>query len=187
MFGLFFVLSFFVFSFTTEASRKSTKLTPFQQNIQDCLQDQVDGKEMISMQKVYDSVAKKYLLLSSEVIGREVSYKVKEESRKLKYEDGKVQLYKILEDEDDRMVPIDNDLRQKSLTVEAYMTQLLIHADVRSDWMKSSEKRAGGTSVLISTVDGEMKNLVIEREKMKKKLDCNRSEGVESCSCIDLK
>lgn len=119
-------------------------------------------------------------------MAREVSYKLKDESRKLKYENGKVQLFKVSDDEDERLIPVNNEVRQRSLTTEAYLTQLLLRADIRSDWMKMSEKRSGSTRVSVTTVDGEIKSLQIERAGLKKRLECTRSEDVEGCTCSDI-
>lgn len=181
------LLFILLFSFSTEAARKKTKLTPFEKNIENCLQDGVDITGLTNLQKIYEAVSKKYLLISSVVLGREVLFKVKDESRKLTYQDGKLRLFKILTEEDDRAVPIDNEVRQKSLTVESYLSQLLIHADIRSDWMKTRETHSESTFVDITMADGEIKSLLIEREKIKKKLECNHTATSDNCSCTDIK
>lgn len=170
----------------SEAARKPRVLTPFQKNVQSCLPDMVDLKKLNSVAKVYKHISEKYLLLSSEVLGREVFYKTKGEDRKLKFENGQVQIFKILEDEEGRLVQLNNEVRQRSLTTEAYLTQLLIHADIRSDWMQISEKRVGSMLVVVTTSNGEIKSLRIEKDSSKKKLDCARIEGVESCNCLPL-
>lgn len=176
-----------VFFLSANAEPKNEKLTPFQKNLKACLQDDIDVKLLNTMRKTYEAVSKKYLLLSSVVIGREVLYKIKDENRKLKYEDGKIRLFRVVTTEDDRLEPVDNEVRQKSLTVESYLTQLLIHADIRYDWMKSRETRSGSTFVDITTVDSEFKSLVVEREKSKKKLECNRSDSSDICTCSEMK
>lgn len=176
----------FIFSVAVYGVNKKTILTPFQKNIQNCLRDEVDVKKLTSLPKIYKYVSDKYFLLSSEVLGREVLYKVKNETRKLKYENGKVQIFKILEEEDDQLVPINNEVRQRSLTTESYLTQLLLHADIRSDWMKLSEKRSGSTEVVVTTLDGQMKSLLIEKTQAKKKLECLLTDRAESCSCVDI-
>lgn len=186
MFRLLLALFILTASVFVQAARKATGLSPFQKNVQSCLQDDVDAKKLNTVAKVYQYITEKYALASSEVVGREVLYKVKDESRKLKYENGKLQLFKILEDEDDRLVPVNNEVRQKSLTTEAYLTQLLLLADIRSDWMRTSEKRLGSTQVVITTMDGDIKTLQVEKNLLKKKLDCNRNEGIESCLCADM-
>lgn len=173
------------FSFASDASKK-TVLTPFQKNIRDCLQGEVDSQKLTSLPKIYKYVSDKYLLLSSEIMAREVLYKLKNETRKLKFENGKVKLFKVLEDEDDQLVPINNEVRQSSLTAESYLAQLLLNADIRSDWMQMSEKRSGSTEVVLTSVDGEMKSLIIERIKLKKKLECLLTERAPSCSCSNL-
>lgn len=179
---------FFIFQISPMqafSARKTVELTPFQKNVQTCLQGQVDPKKLTSLAKIYSFVSERYLLLSSEVLGREVLYKVKDERRKLRYENGKLQLFKFSKDEDEVSIPLNNEVRQRSLTTEAYLTQLLLHADIRSDWMKSSEKRAGATHVILTTSDGEIKSLQIDRNELKKTLECARTDGVESCSCVD--
>lgn len=176
----------FVFSISVYGNRKKTVLTPFQKNIQSCLQDEVDIKKMTSLVKIYRYVSDKYFLLSSELLGREVLYKMKNETRKLKFEDGNLQLFKILEEEDDRVVLLNNEVRQRSLTTEAYLAQLLIQADIRSDWMKMSEKRSDSTRVELTTFNGDIKALQIERTQLKKKLECGLTGKIESCTCHDL-
>ena len=182
-----FIISFFLFGISAHAARKAARLTPFQKTSQNFRRNPQEVKDLTSLQKVYGAVSQHYLLVSSEILNREVLYKIKDENRKLRLENGKVQLFKILEEEDDRAVLIDNELRQKNLTTESFLAQLLIHADIRSDWMKVAEKRSGSTSVAMTTMDGEIKSLQIERAKIKKKLDCNRTDGIDSCSCVDLK
>lgn len=180
------LLVIFYFSSFAMGAGKKTFLTPYQKNIQSCLQDDVDPRKFTSLSKIYKYVSEKYLLLSSEVVAREVLYKVKDETRKLKFENGKVQLFKILEDKDDELAPINNDVRQRSLTTESYLAQLLLHADIRSDWMQMSEKRSGATLVVTSSFNNEMKSLTIERTQLKKKLECLLKELAPSCSCTDL-
>lgn len=182
---MFVFLLIFISQFNVEA-RPPSILTPFQKNIQSCLQDGVDLKKVTTLAKIYSYISQKYFLISSEVMAREVSYKLKDESRKLKYENGKVQLFKVSDDEDERLIPVNNEVRQRSLTTEAYLTQLLLRADIRSDWMKMSEKRSGSTRVSVTTVDGEIKSLQIERAGLKKRLECTRSEDVEGCTCSDI-
>ncbi len=185
----FYLLLIFInlLSLSAGAARKVQKLTPIQKNIQVCFQDNIDVTSLSSLQQIYDAVSKKYLLISSVVVGREVIYKVKDETRKLKYTDGKLRLYRILTEDEDRLVPLDNEVRQKSLTVESYLTQLLIHADIRSDWMKTRETRSGSTFVDITVADGEVRSLTVEREKIQKKLECSRNELSDICSCLNLK
>ncbi len=150
------------------------------------MQDGVDSQKLTSLPKIYKYVSDRYLLLTSEIVAREVLYKLKNETRKLKFENGNVKLYKVLEDEDDQLVPLNNEVRQRSLTSESYLAQLLLNADIRSDWTKMSEKRSGSTGVVLTSIDGEMKSLTIERSQLKKKLECLLSELAPSCSCVDL-
>jgi hypothetical protein len=107
--------------------------------------------------------------------------------RKLKFEEGKLSLYKISDDENKALIPLDNEVRQKSLTIESYMSQLLIHADIRSDWMKSREQRSEHTSLLVTIADGAIKALQFEKKNLRKKLDCNQMAGSDICSCTDTK
>lgn len=182
-----FVILVFLFSTVVfGASKKKTVLTPFQKNIQDCLQDEVDVHKLTSLPKIYKYVSEKYLLISSEILAREVLYKVKNETRKLKFENGKVKLFKVLEEEEDQLVPINNEVRQRSLTSESYLAQLLLNADIRSDWMQLTEKRSGSTGVITTSFNNEMRSLIIERTQLKKKLECLLTERAPSCSCTNL-
>jgi hypothetical protein len=181
-----FVILIVLFSTLAYGTSKKNVLTPFQKNIRDCLQDDVDAQKLTSLSKIYKYVSEKYLLLSSEIVAREVLYKMKNETRKLKFENGKVHLFKVLEDEDDQLMPINNEVRQRSLTTESYLAQLLLNADIRSDWTQMSEKRSGSTGVVLTSIDGEMKTLIVERTQLKKKLECLLTERAPSCSCSDL-
>jgi hypothetical protein len=178
---------FLVFFSANVQARRSGKHTPLQETISKCFKDQIEVKGLRSLKNIYDLISKKQLLVASVVLNREVLYKIKDESRKLKYEDGKLQIYKILDDQDDQLSPIDNDVRQKSLTVEAYLSQLLLQADIRSDYMKIKETRISSTTVYVARQDDEIKTLVIENEKLQKKLDCSRSDNSVVCSCSDIK
>ena len=53
--------------------------------------------------------------------------------------------------------------------------------------MKTRETRSGPTFVDVTTVDSEFKTLIVEREKIKKKLECNSSDSSDICTCSDMK
>ncbi len=176
----------FIIFFDVQA-KKNLKLSPFQKNIQRCLGETKNLDKMNSLQKIYDYISARNILVSSVVLEREVLFKEKNIQKKLKYVDGKLTLYKILNNEQDALVPIANDVRQKSLTIESYISQLLIHADVQYDWMKTQEQRSDRISVLLTVADREIKSLKIDLQSSKKKLDCSRFEGSDICSCTNSK
>lgn len=170
------------------ASRAKEKPTLFQTTIQQCLPSlKLDLKKVQTLSQLYTAIEQKYLLTSSTVLAREVVFKDKNETKKLKYQNGQLSMYKILDEEDQQLVPIANDVRQKSATTESYLNQLLIRADIRSDWMQSKEFRSGSWVVVVTKEDQILTGLKIESFDLKNKLECSQKTGADVCSCLPVK
>jgi len=177
-----------LWSSSAKASRAKEKPTLFQTTIQQCLPSlKLELKKVQTLSQLYASIEQKYLLTSSTVLAREVVFKDKYETKKLKYQNGQLTLYKILDEDDQRLVPIANDVRQKSATTESYLNQLLIRADIQSDWMQSKEFRSGSWVVIVTKEDQVLTGLKIESFDLKNKLECSQKTGADVCSCLPVK
>lgn len=190
---------------TFNKSLKNKKINAFQVQIKKCLQpntettaldlqfnqqsikDEFNYSELFSVQDLYKEISKKYLLITSEVQEREVDYKIKNEDRKLKFRNSKVILYKVdRTDDNESLIKLDNGLRQGSLTIEAYLTQLLLAADIRYDWQKIFEKRTNSTEITLILENGVLKIFEVFKDKLRKKLKCKTENNSDSCSCVSL-
>jgi hypothetical protein len=177
---------FQIFIFSAQAKEN---VSPFKKELLTCFKEEFTGSQANNLTSVYAELEKKYQLLSTTLLVRETEFKEQNETKRLKYADGKLKLFTVLDDE--TLKPSDNDLRQKDRTIEESISQLLIHANIQSDWMKTSETRAGHRLLTIVRTNGEIKSLQFEKISQKKQLFCNRETGKNEsqgiCSCRDPK
>ena len=171
----------FIFVFQNGVHGAESRLAPFQKNIKFCLKNQIDIKKIKNLNQLYDSLNKKFALRTTQTIYREVLFKQKSQMQKLKLENGKIALYKVLPDE--TILLEDNDARQKGLTEESAMNQLLASADVQSDWYKIKETRSELTTLIYYRQDGQLKTLSFEKSGEKAKLECSSIETSDICLC----
>lgn len=171
--------SFFLLGLTAWAT--DSKLTPFQKNIKLCLKNQLEPTQLKNLNNLYESLDKRFALRTTETIYREVLFKEKKELKKLKLTKGKIALYKILSDKTIQL--IDDDARQKGLTEDSAMNQLLVHADIQSDWLKVKETRAEHTTLYYSRQQGLLVSLTFEIEHEKLKLECLNINLSDICLC----
>lgn len=187
----FLVICFCLFSGKAWAEKKFV-LSPFQANVQDCIDKKIDIKKIDSNKKLYDSINQFYPLLSFETIFREVVYSMKGEQKKLKFEDGVIQIFNVI-DEDDSLKLVSSEkfdekkayyqARHKIRSAEARMNQLLFRADVKSDYQKIKEIRAKQLELNIIWSDGQIKSLNIDFLGEKKVLSCMQKEQTDICNC----
>lgn len=187
----FFLLSWLLFSHNSWAQKKET-LTPFQTNIQRCVDKKIDVKSIDNNKKLYDAIEQFYALSSSETLYREVQYTQKGELKKLKLEDGVVQIFNV-EDEDGTIKLLstekfgekkeDNLVRYKFRSVEAKMNQLLFRADIKSDYQKIKETRSKKVVLNIIWSDNQIISLNIDFLREKKVLNCLLKEQSDICNC----
>lgn len=175
-----------IFSFWFSAFAKEIKLTPFQENIRTCLssKDIPQVQEIQATQtlnQLYDLLNKHYSLRTTETISREVVYKEKNEMRKLKFEKGVVSIFKV--QDDDTLKLINNDMRQKGLTDESALNQILLRADIRTDWLKVKEVRSQETLLYFGREQSQVKTLSFEKLGQKMKLECLNKESSDICIC----
>ena len=156
-------------------------MAPFQKNMKLCLKNQIDIKKVKNLNQLYDSLNKKFALRTNETIYREVLFKQKSQTKKLKLENGKIALFNVLPDQ--TIVLENNDARQKGLTEDSAMNQLLASADVQSDWFKIKETRSERTTLIYYRQDGQLKTLTFEKAGESGKLECSSIETSDICLC----
>lgn len=174
------------------ATVRVPKLTPYQVSLQSCLGSAIDLQKTDNHRKLYSAIESAYSLVSSELLYREVVYKQRSDLKKLKYENGSINVYEV-DEEDDSLKLIStekvgeddktNELRHKPLSAEARIRQLLIRADIRSDFTRVRERRSGGLILNISWSDQQIRSLKIDFSESKKSLNCTQKESADICTC----
>ncbi len=176
------LMAFFILNlFFQNLFAASDSLTPFQKNVKSCLKDQVDVSKLKSLDKLYEVLTRTFKLRSSETVYREVLFKEKSELKKLKLQDGKIAIYKVLNDK--TVVLLNNDARQNGLTDDSSMNQLLVRADIISDWLRVKETRSDQTTLIYNRVEGQLKSFSFEKAQQKSKLECSQIELSDICLC----
>lgn len=167
--------------FSVSSFARSSKLSSFQQTVQSCLKSGVDVQNLVTLNQLYSLLEKHYPLRSNETLYREVLYKEKGQLRKLKFEKGKIAIFEVLED--DTLKLINNDARQKGLTDESSINQLLQRAQIQQDWLKVKEIRSEQTLLQFGKESNQIKSLTFEKLDGKLKLECANKESSDICLC----
>jgi len=178
---------------SARSQNKQAKPTPYQQSLQRCLGGQLDGLKLNTHSQLYEVIVKKYPLISSETLYREVIYRLNDEDRKLKFENSQLGLYsvdpegavRLLSTESFLQTPGSDQLRQKRLSPEARIDQLLFRASIKSDYRKMKEQRLQGLVLNVSWSGRILKNLQVEFPESKKILSCSQSGSTDICICKD--
>lgn len=167
----------------TANSAKSVKsrLTTFQKNIQKCLNADVTVSDLQTVAQLFAALEVAYPLRTSEVIFREVTFTKKNEFQRLKYEKGKIQLFRVLPDQTVQL--LNNDARQMGLTDESSFNQLLIGADVKSDWLTVKQMRLSQTLLTYTKQQGKFTAISFEKIGKSPRLDCTAKEFSDICLC----
>lgn len=177
-------------------AQKKFVLSPFQANVQNCIDSKIDIKKIDTNKKLYDSIKQFYPLTSFETLFREVEYSMKGEQKKLKFEDGIIQIFNV-EGEDEVLKLVSTEkfdenkppalTRHKIRSAEARMNQLLFRADIKSDYQKVKEVRAKKLELNIVFADSHIKSLAIEfngaKPGEKKVLNCQQKDQTDICNC----
>lgn len=173
-------------------AQKKIVFTPLQTNIQACVDKKIDILNIDNNKKLYKAIAEFYTLSSSETLYREVSYSQKGEQKKLKYENGVIQIFSV-SGEDDIVKLVSSEkfgekkddyhVRHKMRSAEARMNQLLFRADIQSDYQKIKETRAKQVVLEIIWSDEQIKSLNIEFLGEKKVLNCIQKDQSDICNC----
>ena len=180
-------------SLNAGAAEKKVKksLSPYQQAIKKCFEDQVDVGGVVDNKKLYLEIVKAFPLQASETTFREVLYAVGGENRKLRLEDGVVQIFKIDADEKVQLLSSDdvnrfsnsNGMRYKLKGIEAKIAERLIRAEIKSDFVKTSEYRAKQLTLNLVWLNGQIKNLTALISGEKLKLECQKLDLADICEC----
>lgn len=160
---------------------REKKITPFQENIKTCLATKEDVQKIQNLNQLYDFIDKNYDLKTTETLYREVLYKEKGQMLKMKVEKGLVSIYKVTDD--DTLKLINNDARQKGLTDESSINQLLMRAEVREDYLKVKEVRSGQTLLQFGKERDQYKAISFEKVGSSWKLECTNKESSDICIC----
>ena len=173
-------------------AQKKFVLSPFQANIQNCIDKKINIEKIDTNKKLYEAVKQFYPLTSFETLFREVEYSIKGEQKKLKFEDGIIQIFKV-EDEDDVLKLLSSEkfdenkpgalTRHKIRSAEARINQLLFRADIKSDFQKIREVRAQKVELNIVLADSQIRSLAIEFSGEKKVLSCLQKDQTDICNC----
>lgn len=187
----FFVLGVFLYAQLIMAQKKAV-LAPFQASIKECLNKSIDVKKIDTNKKLYDVVKQHYPLSSNETLFREVSYSLKGQEKKLKFEDGVIQIYDVNEDDESLKLTssekfdenkVDALSRHKIRSADARINQLLFRADIKSDYQKTKEIRSKQVELNIIWSDNQIKSLNIDFLTEKKVLSCLQKDRTDICNC----
>ena len=179
----YFICFLFIISFNCSAwsAENSGKLTSFQNQINECQLKLPDLKTIKNYQQLYLQIQKKYLIVSSRTLYRELTFKVKTENRKIKVTNDVVELFQVSDDE--THIKIDIDPRHKSKNSNSLISQLILGAKIDKDWQKILEIRESSLRIEIVRIDGLLSQLKISTDKNKKSLDCQVVNNSEICLC----
>lgn len=191
-------IHFFVFLFVSllpqfGLAQKKVKLNPFQTNLASCFGDYIDVQKVDSNKKLYKAIEQVYSLLTSETTYREVLFKQKGVLKKLKFENGQINIFSVDEDENlellssekvgDKVEGYELRQNQKPLTADSRLNQLLFRADIRFDLQKVKELRTKQMILNITWSDKQIKSISIDFQADKKTLNCTQKEAADICNC----
>jgi hypothetical protein len=187
LFSLIFLLSVSVFALDP----KNKKLTPFQERINECFSGQIDVKNLVDLKQVYLEIVRNFPLRASETTYREVIYRDGNEKRKLRLEDGVVQIFKIEADDKVTLISTENitkdapsdKLRYKTKSPEARLDQLLNRGEIKSDFIKTNEYRSKQLVLNLVWSDGLIREMSVQFGAEKRKLDCQKKSAADICDC----
>ncbi len=186
-----FLILFFSLSIQAQ-SKRVKKNSPYQSAIENCFVGSVPASQINDNRRLYHEISKVFILLASETTFREVSYVESGVSKKLRFEDGIVQLFEVDKDQNVNLVKTDNlaqdiknnSMRYKVNSPEARINQILNRAEIKSDFVKTSEYRSKQLSLELVWSDDQIRklNAKIEGEKPRT-LECIRRETSDICEC----
>lgn len=190
------VIFLILFLSTFAQAEKKFVLSPFQSNVQNCIDSKINIEKIDTNKKLYDTIKQFYPLTSFETLFREVEYSMKGEQKKLKFEDGIIQIFNVVGDDDVlKLVSTEKFdenksgalTRHKIRSAEARINQLLFRADIKSDYQKIKEVRARKLELNIVLSDSQIKSLAIEftsnKPGEKKVLNCQQKDQTDICNC----
>jgi hypothetical protein len=171
--------------------KKNKKLTPFQERINECFIRQIDVKNLVNLKQLYLEIVRQYQLRASETTYREVIYAVGGEKRKLRFEDGVVNIYRVEADEKVTLISSEsiaqsgsNDkMRYKLRTPEARLDELLNRAEIKFDFIKTTEFRSAQLILNLVWDNGVIQNLSAQFGSENRRLECQKKSVADICDC----
>ena len=190
------MIFYLLLSLSVAFAQKKFVLSPFQNSVQHCIDNKLDIKKIDTNKKLYEAIKQNYPLTSFETLFREVEYSMKGEQKKLKFEDGVIQIFNVVDDDEVLKLASTEKFdenkpgvltRHKIRSAEARINQLLFRADIKSDFQKIKEVRAKKLELNIVISDGEIKSIAIEiagdKAGEKKVLSCQQKDQTDYCTC----
>lgn len=170
---------------------KKKHLSPFQVNIDKCFAGKVSVTGLTDNMKLYLEIVKKFPLQASETTFRELVYIQNGQKKKLRLEDGVVQVFnvaendevKLVETEDLNKAAVSNGMRYKVNSAEARLNQLLNRANIKSDYVKTTEYRSQEVVLQLVWDNGKIKSMSVEFGVEKPKLECLKKSAADICDC----
>ncbi len=167
----------------TEAAR--VKIPSFQKILNDCaggdFANHATKDPITSIKKLYEVIEQNFALQSVNIEERETTFTQAGQSKKLKFENNKWTLLKVLDDGTHQTLA--SGARQKVPTIESVLSDLLINSKIESDLTKINEIRAGERNLLIKRANAEIRYLQYRKAKAETTLECSRSDKADICSC----
>ena len=174
----------------TSSAAPKRKISPYQAKIDECVASKFPVSKIDSNRKLYAALIENFSLQGSETTFREVLFKEQNEMRKLRFEEGVVRIFKIADDQSLQKImteelgynPSGTGLRYRSKTPEARMNELLAKAEIKSDFVKTTEYRSKQVLLNIIWTDNEIKAISADLPGGKK-LECQRKQAADICDC----
>lgn len=188
---LFFIVAASVFLTISAAAVRKNSLNVYQLSLKPCLDKKIDLQKIDNNKNLYKVIEQNYTLLTSETTYREVLFKLKSKLKKLKFEAGRIQIFDVDADENLSLVSTEKIgemgdgylVRQKKLSPESRINQLLFQADIRSDLQIIKEKRTKQVELNITWSDSEIKNMSIDFKNENSTLVCSLKDSLDICIC----
>jgi hypothetical protein len=166
------------------------KLSPFQAKIDQCVASKFLVSKIDNNKKLYAALVENFSLQGSETTFREVLYKEQGETRKLRFEDGVVRIFRVADDESLSKLsteelsykPSGSGVRYRAQTPEARINELLAKAEIKSDFAKTTEYRSKQVLLNIVWTDNQIKEISADLPGGKR-LECQRKQASDICEC----
>lgn len=178
----FFLLVFLLGSVAWSQVSATQKLSVLQGQIKGCGLDFSNLNKIANYNQLYAAIEKKYRLLSEKTVEREIVYRIRGENRKLKVIDDEISMYKF--GDEDRVIPIQFDAKQKIKTIKGKVKQLILNSKVEDDWGRYFEQRDQGIQVEYRMHNSKISHIKVTLSNIKQALDCKMKNGSQVCFCV---
>jgi hypothetical protein len=167
--------------FTVGSSKEEPRLSAFQTQIQVCQVNVPTLHEVKSFGQLYKSLSQIYLLVSERILYRELIFLTKDDRRKIKVTDDKIELFRV--DADDRHTALEYSPRQKKQTVASAISELTLNHRIESNWEKRLEKREKGLTIEYVRDNERLTQMTVRVSRPERVLECMTIKQSEICVC----